>query len=66
MPDGTIVDGPQSLKAALLARKDQFVRNLTSKMLGYALGRGLTRAGFLRGRPDCGRFEETMIIGLRS
>jgi hypothetical protein len=42
MPDGTIVDGPQSLKAALLARKDQIVRNLTTKMLGYALGRGLT------------------------
>jgi mono/diheme cytochrome c family protein len=42
MPDGTIVTGPQSLKAALLERKDQFVRNLTSKLLGYALGRGLT------------------------
>ena len=42
MPDGTMVEGPQSLKAALLARKDQFVRNLTSRMLGYALGRGLT------------------------
>jgi len=42
MPDGTIVEGPQGLKAALLERKDQFVRNLTSKLLGYALGRGLT------------------------
>jgi cytochrome c551/c552 len=42
LPDGTIVEGPQSLKNALLERKDQFVRNLTSKMLGYALGRGLT------------------------
>jgi mono/diheme cytochrome c family protein len=42
MPDGSIVEGPQSLKAALLERKDQFVRNLTSKLLGYALGRGLT------------------------
>jgi len=42
MPDGTTVAGPQSLKAALLQRKDQFVRNLTSKLLGYALGRGLT------------------------
>ena len=27
---------------ALLDRKDLFVRNLTTKMLGYALGRGLT------------------------
>jgi hypothetical protein len=43
LPDGTIVAGPQSLKAALLDRKDLFVRNLTAKMLGYALGRGLTR-----------------------
>jgi mono/diheme cytochrome c family protein len=42
LPDGSIVAGPQSLKAALLDRKDVFVRNLTAKMLGYALGRGLT------------------------
>ena len=42
LPDGTSVAGPQSLKAALLERKDLFVRNLTAKMLGYALGRGLT------------------------
>ena len=42
LPDGTLVAGPQSLKAALLDRKDLFVRNLTVKMLGYALGRGLT------------------------
>lgn len=42
LPDGTIVEGPQSLKIALLERKDLFVRNLTSKLLGYALGRGLT------------------------
>ncbi len=26
----------------MLDRKDLFVRNLTAKMLGYALGRGLT------------------------
>jgi hypothetical protein len=42
LPDGTTVAGPQSLKTALLDRKDVFVRNLTAKMLGYALGRGLT------------------------
>jgi hypothetical protein len=42
LPDGTVVAGPQSLKAALLDRKELFVRNLTVKMLGYALGRGLT------------------------
>jgi hypothetical protein len=42
LPDGTVVEGAQGLKKALLDRKDLFVRNLTAKMLGYALGRGLT------------------------
>ncbi len=40
--DGTKFEGPAGLKKILMDRKDQFVRNLTSKMLGYALGRGLT------------------------
>jgi hypothetical protein len=42
MPDGTVFDGPDQLKQALLARKELFIRHLTNKMLGYALGRGLT------------------------
>jgi hypothetical protein len=42
LPDGTTIAGPDQLKAALLERKSLFLRNLTSKMLGYALGRGLT------------------------
>lgn len=41
LPDGTKFDGAEELKAVLLSRKDQFVLNLTRKMLGYALGRGL-------------------------
>jgi mono/diheme cytochrome c family protein len=41
LPDGTKFNGPDELKAVLLSRKDQFIRNLTRKMLGYALGRGL-------------------------
>lgn len=40
--DGTKFHGPEELKAVLLERKDVIVRNLASKMLGYALGRGLT------------------------
>jgi hypothetical protein len=40
--DGTKFSGPEGLKKVLLDRKDLFVRNLTAKMLGYALGRGLT------------------------
>ncbi|MFN3324306.1 MAG: DUF1588 domain-containing protein [Bryobacteraceae bacterium] len=42
LPDGTTFTGPMELKAALIERKELFIRNLTSKMLGYALGRGLT------------------------
>ncbi|MBM3768751.1 MAG: DUF1585 domain-containing protein, partial [Acidobacteria bacterium] len=39
---GTKMTGPDGLKQVLLNRKDLFVRHLTAKMLGYALGRGLT------------------------
>jgi hypothetical protein len=42
LPDGTMFEGPEQLKAVLLERKGLFVRNLATKMLGYALGRGLT------------------------
>ena len=35
-------EGPDQLKAVLMEKKDLFIRNLTNKMLGYALGRGLT------------------------
>jgi hypothetical protein len=42
LPDGTTFEGPDQLKAALLQKKGLFVRNFTNKVLGYALGRGLT------------------------
>jgi hypothetical protein len=42
LTDGTKFEGPNELKRVLLERKDLFIRNLTNKMLGYALGRGLT------------------------
>ena len=42
MTDGKKINGPGELKAAILERRDVFARNLTSKLLGYALGRGLT------------------------
>jgi cytochrome c551/c552 len=41
LPDGTAVDGPQGLKKVILDRRDDFVECLASKMLTYALGRGL-------------------------
>jgi hypothetical protein len=41
LPDGSAFKGPRELKAILLAKKDEFVRCLVTKMLTYALGRGL-------------------------
>lgn len=38
---GIMIEGLEGLKAYLLENKDQFVRHLTEKMLGYALARGL-------------------------
>lgn len=43
LPSGEAFSGPAELKALLLLRKDQFATNLSRKMLGYALGRSLTR-----------------------
>ncbi|MBL8210437.1 MAG: DUF1592 domain-containing protein [Bryobacterales bacterium] len=42
LPDGTVIEGVQGLKNLLMERKDLVIRNLTSKMMGYALGRSLT------------------------
>jgi hypothetical protein len=42
MPNGSLVNGPQQLRAALLARPQLFARSLTEKLLIYATGRGLT------------------------
>jgi hypothetical protein len=44
LPDGTKIDGPEHLKKVLLDRKSDFLRQLTSKLMGYALGRGLRPA----------------------
>ena len=41
LPGGREIDGPAELREALLDRKDEFVRHLTGRMLGYALGRSL-------------------------
>jgi hypothetical protein len=42
LADGAKFRGPDELKQVLLARKGRFIRNLTAKLFGYALGRGLT------------------------
>jgi Protein of unknown function (DUF1588)/Protein of unknown function (DUF1585) len=40
--DGTKVDSPATLRAALLQRSDAYVTNFTAKLFTYALGRGLS------------------------
>ncbi len=40
--DGTVVNGPDDLRKALMSRPDQFVETMTEKFLSYALGRSLT------------------------
>ena len=47
LPSGQQIDGPAELREALLGRKDDLVYQVTRKVLGYALGRGLTD------RDDC-------------
>ncbi len=39
MPNGSVVNGPQDLRAALLARPSLFAQSLTEKLMTYALGR---------------------------
>jgi hypothetical protein len=41
LPSGEKFNGPVELRAALLGKKDEFVANLTGRVLGYALGRSL-------------------------
>jgi hypothetical protein len=41
LPDGRSFDGPGQLRAILSGERDAFAKALTSKMLTYALGRGL-------------------------
>jgi hypothetical protein len=40
--DGSKVDSPAALRAALLQHSDAYVTNFTTKLLTYALGRGLS------------------------
>jgi hypothetical protein len=49
LPSGEAFTGPAELKQVLLRRKQEFMINLSRKMFGYAMGRGL------------GRFDECVI-----
>jgi hypothetical protein len=39
MPNGSLVNGPQDLRDALMARPSLFAQSLTEKLMTYALGR---------------------------
>ena len=39
LPDGTVLQGPDDVRRALLARSDQFMQTLTEKLMTYGLGR---------------------------
>ena len=39
LPDGSKISGPDDLRAALVARPQQFVQTLTEQLMSYALGR---------------------------
>lgn len=41
LPSGEKFDGPAELRKVLLEKKDDFLRHVTGKVLGYALGRSL-------------------------
>jgi hypothetical protein len=41
LPDGTKLDGPVTLRNAMVRYSDQFVRVVAEKLLTYALGRGV-------------------------
>jgi hypothetical protein len=44
LPNGTKFQGPEELRRALLSQQEEFVRTFTTKLLTYALGRGLESA----------------------
>jgi hypothetical protein len=43
LPDGQTFAGSKALKGIIKGRSEQFVRNVTEKLLTYSLGRGLER-----------------------
>jgi mono/diheme cytochrome c family protein len=70
LADGTALDGPASLRKALLGRKDAVAATATEKLLTYALGRRVeyfdmpaVRAVVRGAAPDDYRFS-SLIIGI--
>ena len=46
LPSGEKIAGSEGLKKLLMDRREQFLRQLITKMLGYALGRGLVDSDY--------------------
>lgn len=44
LPDGRAFNGPAEMKRVLLQEQDRYARNLSVKLLSYALGRGIEAA----------------------
>ena len=55
MPDGTRLDGPVTLRQALVAEPSQFASTVTERLLTYALGRGVEYYDRARGPTDRAR-----------
>ncbi len=56
LPDGRAFTGPAELKALLLKEADRYGRNLSVKLLSYALGRGIEAYDL----PTLARLEESL------
>jgi hypothetical protein len=41
LPDGTRFEGLAGLRGVVMARREQFVRTVTEKLMAYALGRSI-------------------------
>ena len=68
--DGTKVDGPASLRKALLDRSEAFVATMTEKLVMYGVGREtkytdmpVVRAVMREAAPDRYRFSE-LVLGI--
>jgi hypothetical protein len=70
LPDGTAIDGPAGLRAALTADPEQFVQAFTENLMAYALGRSLdyrdmpTIRGIVDAAADEGYRLEPIVLGI--
>jgi mono/diheme cytochrome c family protein len=58
LPDGSEFDGPAELRGILSKQQDAFARAITSKLLTYALGRGLEKYDSLTVRRIAGKLPQ--------